>query len=326
MSRYAGLVPAAVVAIAIWFAPAAPAADPGTAGARTICTFQDPRITESSGLVDLGSLLVTVNDSGDAARVYVVDPGSGRTVGTTYFHADVHDDEALAPAGPGRVWVGDIGGNLDPRRQVEVYRVPVRRGAVDVARPEHYTLRYPAGEHDAESLFADARGRLYVVTKAFTGGLVFRAPARLRPGRNRLEPVAQVPLLATDAALLPDGRHVVVRSLRQATVFRLPDFATVGSFSLPPQQQGEGISVGPGGRILLSSEGSDAPVLQIDLPADVVRRMRQGGITASATPRPSVEDIRREQAHPSRTWLAWAAAGVVLAAALGVGATLRRRG
>ena len=78
--------------------------------------FADPRINESSGLVDLGSVWVTSNDSGDSAQVFTVSPTTGRTIGITHFHADVVDVEALAPSGTGFVWVGDIGDNDGERR------------------------------------------------------------------------------------------------------------------------------------------------------------------------------------------------------------------
>ena len=64
--------------------------------------LRDDRIYESSGLVDLGSVMATVNDSGDSSRVFVLDPESGETVGVTDFHTEVTDVEALAPAGPQR--------------------------------------------------------------------------------------------------------------------------------------------------------------------------------------------------------------------------------
>ena len=43
--------------------------------------------------------MVTTNDSGDRARVFVVGATSGRTLGVTDFRAQVQDVEALAPAG-----------------------------------------------------------------------------------------------------------------------------------------------------------------------------------------------------------------------------------
>ena len=70
------------------------------------------------------------------------------------------DVEALAPAGRGQVWVGDIGDNRSARSQVQVARIPVGRGDRDVS-PTVYDLVYPDGAHDAETLVSDPRtGRL----------------------------------------------------------------------------------------------------------------------------------------------------------------------
>ncbi len=76
-----------------------------------VFAFQDPAIVESSGLVALGDgLFATTNDSGDSGRVFTVDD-DGETVGVTTWASTPDDVEALAPAGDGEVWVGDIGDN-----------------------------------------------------------------------------------------------------------------------------------------------------------------------------------------------------------------------
>ena len=254
-------------------------------GSRRVFELRDDRIFESSGLADLGSLMATVNDSGDTSRVFVLDPESGETVGVTDFHTEVTDVEALAPAGPRAVYVGDIGDNDREREEVVVHRVPVGRGQLDV-EPASFRLAYPDGPHDAESLFADRAGRLHLITKSFRGGTVYRAPKQLQPsGVNVLEPVGRVRGYVTDAALLRGGRYLLVRSLQQATVYSMPDLEPVGSFALPWQPQGEGVSVGPDGRIRISTEGAGTPVYEVQLPAAVARTMRNPQApTASASP------------------------------------------
>ena len=252
---------AALAAGLVVLLPASPASADGE-GFR----FLDPAVVESSSLVDLGSTVVTANDSGHPADLYSVDARTGRTVGITYLHVPAVDVEALTSAGGSRVWVGDIGDNLHRRKYVDVYLAPVAHRRLDV-HPTAYHLVYPDGAHDAESLFTDRAGRLYLVTKGFTGGAVYRVPARLAPGiGNRLERVASVPDYATDAAMLPDGAHVIIRSYGLAAVYTFPGFQRLGSFRLPAQRQGEGVSV-TASRILLSSEGLHAPVLQVSLPA-----------------------------------------------------------
>ena len=315
-------LPAVAALVFAGFAVPAVAVQPSAR--QQVFAFQDVRIKESSGLVDLGSLMVTTNDSGDSARVFVVDPADGRTVGvTTFGDDDPVDVEALAPAGGSRVWVGDIGDNDSSRDDVRVYRVPVGPRAIDDPDPESYVLRYPDGAHDAESLLAPAGGRLYVITKSFAGGSVYRTPLRLSRTRpNVLEKVAKVDDYATDAALLRDGTHVVVRSLGQASVYTFPGFEVVSRFGLPAQRQGEGVSVGPGGRTRLSSEGLGAPVLEIALPA-----LPPATSAAAATAVPPAEVPRpRRVGYDGSTVLGWAVATIAGLVAVGVGIGLRRRG
>ena len=300
-------------------------------GAHRVFELQDDRIHESSGLADLGSVMATVNDSGDTSRVFVLDPESGETVGLTDFHTEVTDVEALAPAGPHEVYVGDIGDNDREREYVTVHRVEVGPRQLDV-EPASYRLAYPDGPHDAESLFADRAGRLHLITKSFGGGTVYRAPKRLQSSRiNVLEPVGRVGGYVTDAALLRDGRHLLVRSLQQAKVYSMPDLTPVGSFALPWQRQGEGISVGPGGRIRISTEGAGTPVYEVALPDAISRTMRNPQApTASASPAavdpPGGEGGQDDgEGDLDTTWLAWLTAAVLAAAALGLVVATRRK-
>ncbi|MDO9456308.1 hypothetical protein [Nocardioides sp.] len=237
-------------------------------------TFADPAIVESSGLVARDGLVVTVNDSGDTGRVFTVDRGTGETVGVTTWADDPEDVEAVAPAGPGEVWVADTGDNGEKRASVSVTRVPVGRGDRDVrGEVTSYELVYPDGPHDAETLVVEPRtGRLAIVTKGVFGGIVMLAPARLdADAPNRLQPIGNARAIATDGAFWPDGRHVVVRGYSSAAVYTWPGLELVDRFDLPDQMQGEGITVDEDGVVLISSEGAQSEVLRVRLPRRVAR-------------------------------------------------------
>jgi hypothetical protein len=258
---------------------------------RTLFRFADRDILESSGLVDAGSVVYTMNDSGAGPLLYAVDPASGETTGVTAYTSDaVVDVEALAPAGRRDVWVGDIGDNFGRRPSVSVYRV--RPGGGEVPG---IGLTYPGGARDAEALLAHpVTGRLYVVSKTVFGGVVYEAPRSLRPGTShRLRTFARVPGLVTDGAFFPDGRHVLLRGYGTASVFTFPGFDLRGTITLPAQRQGEGVSVGRDGRILLSSEGLHAPVLEVELPAALVEEVAPRPVEPppSEDPSPSVEPV-----------------------------------
>ncbi len=280
--------------------------------------FQDPDVIESSGLVDRGDRVYTINDSGDGPVVYGVDPATGATVGrTTYSSGKVEDVEALAPGAHGTLWVGDIGDNRAVRDDVAVYRVrPARNGDVTVAAPR-YGLRYPGGARDAETLLVQPRTqRVFVVSKSVFGGTVYVAPRHLRAGvDNRLRPYAKVPGLVTDGTFFPDGKHVLLRTYTTASVYTFPGFGLVGTVRLPDQQQGEGISVGPGGRVLVSSEGLKAPVLEVSLPDSLTEASSAPATPSGPNPARHLPPAHAQQ--PRDVW-DWWKTGLLAVGVLGV--------
>lgn len=314
------LVPALVSALAsaavlvVLAGPAVPASA-SEPHATEVTRFWDPAIVEASALVVRDGLYLTTNDSGDTGRVFAAD-ASGRTVGVTHWSDDPVDVEALAPAGPDAVWVGDIGDDLGHRSFVTVTRVPVGRGDRTV-RPTSYRLAYPGGARDAETLVRNpVTGRLYVASKDLLGGTLYAVPRHLRPDRvNRLVPVGRVLPLATDGAFFPDGRHLVVRGYVTATVYEWPSLRRVASFALPAQRQGEGIAIGADGEVYLSSEGRRSAVLRMPLPAGVRRALAPASrppspSSPSAAPSSSTAPSTGDPAGSTPLW-PWLLGGVV---------------
>jgi hypothetical protein len=318
-----------------------------------VVRLADPRITEASSLVDLGGMWVTANDSGSSPRLYVVSPATGRTIGVVRVHAPLQDVEALAPAGVSSVWVGDIGDNKGKRRTISLFRVTVGSGLIDVT-PRRFLLVYPKGHPNAESMFLDREGRVYVITKSLGGGVVYRTSGPLSSTRrNRLVAVGRVAEYATDAARSRDGKHVIVRGPEYTGVYTLAGFQRLGAVRLPSQPQGEGISVGPSGRIRVDSEGAHTAVREISLPPGLLRVFDP----ALAPPTPSASPSQSAGPSPSASssssssfsstpspapatgadassdgfgpvdppWLMWSIPGVLGIGAIGIGLGLRRR-
>lgn len=297
--------------------------------AEVVTTLEDETVEESSGLVVRGDLLFTVNDSGDGPYVYALDRSTGEVVDvSTYDDEEPFDVEAVAAGRGDALWVGDIGDNQRVRGSVRVHRFvrPASGGAED---QRSYDLSYPDGPHDAEALLVHPfTERVLVVTKRpLVGGVVFRAPRRLRDGgMHRLERVAAVPGFITDGAFFPDGRHVVLRTYGTAAVYTYPGFRPVDeAFELPLQDQGEGVAVGEDGRLHLSSEEVPSEILAMDLPRSVASAMAdtapEGGADApNDDPAPEVagaadgdgaEDVNEPGLGRPR--------GYVLAAVVGTG-------
>lgn len=258
---------AAVIAVpfAVGVAMAAP-----TVEGETVFTFADKQINESSGLVAFEDLVVTVNDSGDSARIFTVSL-AGETSSVISYGGSATDVEALAPAASGEraVWVADIGDNLAKRSDLSVIKVPLDSG--ESVTGERYDVTWEDGSADAETLMVHpATGQMYTVTKAVVGGKILKAPASLSTsGKNTFTAAGDAPALITDGAFFADGKHFILRNYGAAYIFETASLKQIGLFDLPVQQQGEGIAITPSGEVWISTEGVGTDVLRAPVPQEI---------------------------------------------------------
>ena len=111
-------------------------------------------------------VLWTHNDSGDAPRLLAVGLDGRLLADVAVTGAEAFDWEDIA-AGPGALYVGDIGDNVAAaRHDRRLPRAPSRAsaGGPSAAPATRLELRYPDGRHDAEALLRDpVSGALVVV-------------------------------------------------------------------------------------------------------------------------------------------------------------------
>lgn len=262
--------------------------------------FEDERITESSGLAQSlrnPGLTWTNNDSGDSARIYGVDNTTGRTQATLDLDdVTARDWEAMTTCreddGDTVIWVGDIGDNIDGWKTYKLHEIDEpqdpRDGDADF---ESYSMQYVDGKaRDSEALLCHPRtGRLYMVSKESAGG-VYEGPERMRQGEtNKFRRIADAPSTVTDAVFLPDGKHAVLRGYQQAWVVDTEnDWKVIAAFFPPLQIQGETIAVAADGKALLfGSEGLNAQVYRVELPADLSSLQGSGDNLADTQPTPT---------------------------------------
>jgi len=268
----------------------------GGGDAQVAFTLQDPSITESSGLAASSrhpGIVYTHNDSDGAPQIFAVD-SSGRTKAVfTLAGATARDWEGIAmgrdEAGRPALYVADIGDNLKGAwPYVTVYRVrePSRMKSRTL-QATAYRFTYSDGARDAESILIDPRdGRLYIASKTFGAGRLYRAPRKLSATRtNVLKPVGSAHSFATDGAYAPDGSSFVIRGYFSATLYRAPD-EQITLMSLPSQEQGESVTYTPDGRaLLIGSEGADRKVWRVPLPEEALPSPEpEGSSPASGEP------------------------------------------
>lgn len=295
----------------------------GGGDAQVAFSLQDPAISESSGLAASTrhpGIVYTHNDSDGAPQIFAVDSATGRTKAVfTISGATARDWEGIAlgrdEAGRSALYIADIGDNLKGAwPYVTVYRVrePSRIGSRTL-KATAFRFTYSDGARDAEAILIDPRdNRLYIASKAFGAGRLYRAPRELRTDRaNVLRPVGSAHSFATDGAWAPDGSSFVIRGYFSATLYSSPG-EQIKLISLPSQDQGEAVTYTPDGRALLvSSEGSDRKVWRVPLPEEALPSPPPGEAAEAA---PEKSDNKSERSGTNRGLGLFVVVGAVVAA------------
>jgi hypothetical protein len=262
--------------------------------------LQQSAINEASGIAEsrkTPGVFFVHNDSGDGARVFAVG-SDGKDLGTFVLGgAGAIDWEDLA-IGPGPqpsesyLYAGDVGDNPSTRPNVKIYRAvepKVDPGAAPttttLAGVETFTLSYPDGAHNAETLLVDpVTSDLFIVVKANGMSPVFRAKAPLSSeGPIVLD---QVATLVFGSGALPgstqttagdisaNGEWIAVRTYSSAFLWRRPTGSSVGeALAGPPcpiplrfEPQGEALGfLVDGSGYVTVSEGVNQPLYRFAL-------------------------------------------------------------
>lgn len=255
-------------------APEEPLPCPAFGEPLSLGNVPSPPAEELSGIaVTADGRILVHNDSESVTRIHVLD-ALGQPLGAfTLAGVEGIDVEDLA-IGPSRlgeqtVWLGDIGDNLARREVVSVYRFALPEADEATVEPERLDIIWPDGPRDAETLFVDELGSLWLVDKQPsqpTGVYQVREP---RPGPNiplkltELDfgspPLGQTTLV-TGGDLGPAG--LVLRTyLTEAYVWPVDERGVLAALAQDPcpvelagEFQGEAIGWSPDG-LLTVAEG-----------------------------------------------------------------------
>lgn len=276
---------AALAALALVLAPTPGPTSTAVPG-EVLCTVDDPRAVELSGLVATADGYVSVVDSQwDRDQVVVVYLDSAcRVTRTQAYPTSPRDPEDLALAPDGALWVADIGDNMtasNRRETVALWRIPPGGGD-----PVIHRLTYPDGPHDAEALLFAADGTPVIVTKELAqAAYLYQATRPLEPNTAQGVPLVRVgefrptptgepgdlgrigELLVTGAAVSPDRTRVALRTYTAAYEWDAPDGDIVEAITtrepritpLPGEPQGEAIAYTVDGQSFLTVSDEAGP-------------------------------------------------------------------
>lgn len=276
---------------------------------KQLCLIQDQQIDEASGIaasIRHPQALWMHNDSGDAARLFLVD-GHGTTraicnlTATTAF--DWEDMCSFELDGQPWLLVADVGDNFKRRGKTTAGATSpicklllVREPSFDVAEVQsqaeqvpltvaadvHAVLNftYEDGAHDCESVAVDTSTRqIFLVTKELPHKCSLHSiPLDLSSGTSNVVATRVCGLgipFATAMDISADNSMMAIASpLNAILIHRTPEQSWIEAcrtpgipFALPARKQGETICFArPSTSVFVNSEGAQQPLWQVTLP------------------------------------------------------------
>lgn len=233
-------------------------------------------LVESSGVAFSRTLpgILWSHDDGTEDVVFAID-STGAVRARFQLSLATRDFEDLAVAACGDdtcLYLSDMGDNYEERAPGSTRILRVREPltlASDTLEAEAFPVRLPDGARDVEALLVMPGERLFAVTKGRNHAVsVYRYPPPLRPDTVTLEEVQRLsdgarflPRQVTGGAVSPDGGVVALRTYESVQFYTMEadtlvplDDGLVNLRTLE-EAQGEGVAIGPGGRVALTSEG-----------------------------------------------------------------------
>jgi hypothetical protein len=236
------------------------------------------------------------NDSGDTSRFFAVNE-KGELRGTYYFKGDnisflgVTDCEDITigsgpEAGKEYIYLADIGDNAARRSEIRIFRMEepgTDSGVVKTIGSQMFTLTYPNGAQDAETIMIDPIERsLYIVSKRQDSVIVYTAPLDLNDSQTyMLREVCKLYFEGkkkekwiVSGSISRDGKQVMLKSMKKVYYWqRQRNEAIYETMKRTPLElsytqhgQEEAICFSPDGKsYFITGEGEHAGIYHYDI-------------------------------------------------------------
>ncbi len=197
---------------------------------KSLGIVDNPEIDEASGLaasVNNSGMLWTHNDSGDEARIFLLDQ-QGKCRATVRFPGLKNRDWEDISVGPGPepstpyIYIGDIGDNFSIHDFKYIYRltepsIELKQEPVELTVKKIDTIKFvlPDGKRDSEALMVDPlTSDIYVFSKREKQINLYLLPAPQSTQETiTAQFVMQLPLTQINSAdISPDGSEVLLKN------------------------------------------------------------------------------------------------------------------
>lgn len=251
-----------------------------------IGTVASIQANEISGIGFYRDQLYMHNDSGDEAKIYVMNVNGDLTATHQIDVKSPIDWEDMAIGrfqGTVQLFVGDIGDNEEKREHVLVHAIPIDK----LSPVKTWTVNYESNQpRDAEGLaFDPLDSRLYILTKGRNGTIELYQSPVLNESTSpmTLQVIALFPIsenldphpiyMGTALDISPDGTKLIMRNYLHAYLWQREtdqqwkDVLKEApcKIRLPKQRQGESLAFRSNTTLMTISEGKNQSIFEITL-------------------------------------------------------------
>ena len=266
------------------------------------CQSTTPAISLSEELEETSGVAISLSQPdifwthNDDGSILIAIDSDGEIISRIRIKPPLTDWEDIATSscagGKSCLYFTDMGDNLERRSagEISIRRLeepdlasPGFRATLNQQIPELdgdvFPVRLPDGPRDIEALLVLPGEDIYVTTKGRNGPVaVYRYPPPLRPDTVTLELVQElsagarvIPRQVTGGSVSPGGDILALRTYESLQFYEFIADKLVpikdGDIDLRPllEAQGEGIAIGPGGLLVLTSEAVAGTPPQMNL-------------------------------------------------------------
>lgn len=228
--------------------------------------LENRAIDEASGLVASKrnpGFLWTHNDSGDEARIFLID-STGNSVATVYLNGITNRDweDIAIGGGPDSskvyLYIGDIGDNFGHHDYKLIYRIEEPKVSTDqeeitISRVDSIKFSLPGGPRDAEALMIDPHSNdLYLFSKRERAINLYRIsyPHDVQKAVVAEEVALELPFTRIVAAdWSSDGNEILIKSYEEVFYWKRKDKESIAHlmrskpFNLPYKTEPQGESI-----------------------------------------------------------------------------------
>ncbi|KEO75177.1 hypothetical protein [Anditalea andensis] len=236
---------------------------------KKVAVMEKAFLSETSGIVvsrKHPGIMYIHNDSGNDPEVYLLD-SLGDYAGRITLKNTINRDFEDIAIGPGPIknkdyiYIGDIGDNASNHKELYLYRFaePNKLQKDLEIEPEKFTIKYPDGPKDSETLMVDPwNGDVFLLSKRDSSNVLYKAPASAFNTEDPivLEKVMTLPItMSTAGDISADGTQVLIKNYWTVYYWTreegqsLEEALAKKPTMLPykPEPQGEAIGFAPDG-------------------------------------------------------------------------------